>query len=101
MARQAGSLPHLKPSRGAHVVEVPQVIADADVIEYAAEAPQGDAHAIRPAEAAELAAAFDVRLQVEKNARHAPLFQLLLDRGDQLLEVAKDQLVAAVPHVGR
>ena len=48
---------HLEPSRGADVVEVAQVVFDADVVEHAAQAAEGDAHSVGPAEAAELAAA--------------------------------------------
>ena len=64
-------------SRGADVVEVAQVVLDADVVEHAAQAAEGDAHSVRPAEAAELAAAFEMRLQVENDARNAALGELL------------------------
>ena len=76
---QVANLPHLKPPRTPHVVEIAQVVADADVVEHAAEAAQGDAHAVGAAEAAELAASFDVRLQVEEHAGNAALLQLLFD----------------------
>ena len=44
-----------------------------------------DAVAVGAAEAAELAAAFDVRLQIENEAGNASLFQLLFDRGNEIL----------------
>ena len=66
-----------EPAFGAHVVEVAQVVVDADVVEHAAQAAEGDAHAVGPAEAAELAAAFEMRLQVEDHARDAALGELL------------------------
>ena len=62
-----------KPTGDFDVVEVAQVVANADVVENAAEAAQGDAHSIRSAEAAELAAPFDVRLQIEEHAGDATL----------------------------
>ena len=86
---------------GPHIVEIAQVVVDADVIEHAAQAAHGDAHAVGAAEAAELAAAFQVRLQVEEHAGNAALGQLLLQLRDQLGEVAQDPLVAAVAQVGR
>ena len=79
-----------------HIIKIAQVVADPNVIEHAAQPAQRNAHPIRAAEPAELAAAFHVRLQVEKYARHAALFQLLLDRRNQLLEVAQHEFVAAV-----
>ena len=76
------------------------MIADPHVIQHTAQTPQGNAHAIRTAEAAELAAAFHVRLQIEKHARHAPLLQLFFERGNQLFEVAQHQFMAAVAAIG-
>src|SRR5262245_61576974 len=83
------------------VVEIAQVIADADVVEEAAEATEGNAHAVRTAETAELAATFHMRLQIDEDARYAALFELLLERGNVVLEIAEHQLVAAVSAVGR
>jgi hypothetical protein len=51
----------LEPSGRLHVVEVAEMVLDADVIEHAAQSAQGNAHPVRAAEAAELAAALDVR----------------------------------------
>jgi hypothetical protein len=53
------------------------VVADADVVEHAAKATQGDAHAVGAAEAAELAASFDVRFEVEEDGRVALLKRCL------------------------
>ena len=68
----------LETALGSDVVEVPQMIVNADVIEHAAQATQGDTHAVGPAEAAELTAPFEVWLQVENDARDASLRQFLL-----------------------
>ena len=86
--------------RGPHVVEVAEVIVDADVVQHAAETAEGDAHAVRPAEAAELPAAFEVRLQVEEHAGDAAAGELALQRGQDLAEVAEDRLVARIAQVG-
>ena len=91
----------LEAACGADVVEVAEVVVDADVVEHAAEAADGDAHAVGPAEAAELAAAFEVRLQVENHAGDAALGELLFELRDDFGEVAEDALVAAVAQVGR
>ena len=76
------------------------MVVDADVVEHAAEAAEGDAHAVGAAEAAELAAAFDVRLQIEEDARDAALGELLFELRDEFGEVAEDEFVAAVAEVG-
>ena len=44
-----------KTAGGFDVVEVAEVVVDADIVQHAAQAAQGDAHAVGPAEAAELA----------------------------------------------
>lgn len=77
------------------------MVADAGVVEDSAERPQGDANAVGAAEAAELAAAFNVRLQVEKHAGDPAAFELLLQLGDEFAEVDEDPFVAAVALVGR
>ena len=90
----------LEPSLRAYVVEVAQVVVDADVIEHAAQAADGDAHSVGAAEAAELAAALQVRLQIENDARDAALLELLFELRNDFGEVAQDALVAAVAQVG-
>ena len=91
----------LEAAFGSYVVEVAQVVVDADVVEHAAQAAEGDAHAVGAAEAAELAAAFEVRLQVEEHAGDAALGELLFELRDHFGEVAEDAFVAAVAEVGR
>ena len=54
----------LKPTGGTDIVEIAQVIADSDVVEHAAEAAEGHAHAIGAACAAELTAALEMRFQI-------------------------------------
>jgi len=67
-----GWRPHPRPLQ---VREAGEVIRDADLVQHAAEAAQGHAVAIGAAEAAELAAALDVGLQVEEEAGDALLPQ--------------------------
>ena len=66
------------------------MIVDADVVQHPAQAAQGDAHAVGPAEAAELPAALQMRLQVEEHAGNAAPVQLLLQRGERGGEVAAE-----------
>jgi hypothetical protein len=62
-----------KPAFRPHVIEVAQVVLDTDKVEHAAQTPQGHAHSVGTAETAELAASFEVRLQVDHDARNATL----------------------------
>src|SRR5207247_9174501 len=80
--------------------ELCQVIPYAHLIEDAAEAAQGDAVAVRAAEAAELAAALDVRLQVEEEARDAALPQRLGEGRKVQLQVAEESAVVGAALVG-
>lgn len=48
----------LKATRGPDIFVVAEMIFNTDVIQHSAQAANGDAHAVRAAEAAELAAAF-------------------------------------------
>ena len=68
----------LKPSIGAHVVEVAQMVIDADVIEHALQCSKGYRHAVGSAESAKLSAPFQVRLQVENHAWNATSLQAAL-----------------------
>ena len=90
----------LEAAFGSDVVEVAEVVVDADVVEHAAEAADRDAHSVGAAEAAELAAAFDVRLEVDDDAGDAALGELLFELRNHFGEVAKDALVAAVAEMG-
>ena len=64
------------------VVKIAKMVVDVDVVEHAAEALEGNAHAVGPAEAAELAAAFDVRFQIEEHAGDAAALELLVERSE-------------------
>ena len=88
-------------SRRQHVVEVAEVIGDADEVEHAEQAAQGDAHAVGAAEAAELPAPFHVRLQFQKYAWNAAALEPLFQSRDRLAEVAEDCVVGAFANVGR
>ena len=75
-ARQVLAFPlSLKPSIGADIVEVAEVIVDSEEIEHPLEAFQCDAHPVGAAEAAELAAAFDVGFKIENDAGNAAAAQ--------------------------
>ena len=91
---------NLEAAFGSDVVEVTKVVVDADVVEDAAKAADRDAHSIGAAEATELAAAFDVGLELDDDARDAALGELLFEQRDYFREVAKDSLVATVAEVG-
>ena len=90
----------LEAAGGSDVVEVAEVVVDADEVEHSTEAAEGDAHAVWSAKAAELTAAFDVWLEVEDDARDAALGELLLELRNRFGEVAKDAFVAAGADVG-
>src|SRR5690606_5689636 len=90
-----------KTAGGADVVEVAEVVIDAGEVEHFAEASQGDAEPVRAAEAAELAATFDVRFHVAEHPGYAPFLQLLFQLGNRRGEVAHDPLVGAIAQVGR
>lgn len=89
-----------KTSRRANVFEISEMIIDTGVIEDAAEAAEGDAHAVGAARATVLAAAFDVRLEIEKDAGNAAAMELLLDRWQNAGEIAENPLVNGVADVG-
>src|SRR4029079_3385899 len=92
---------HLEAACGADVGQVAEMILDADVVEHSAQSAESDAHSIGAARAAELAAAFEMRLKIDDDAGDAAFLELLLELRDCLREVAKDTLVAAVAQVGR
>src|SRR4051812_6019874 len=76
------------------------MIVDADVIERAAKTANRYSHSVRATEAAELAAAFQVGLEVEHDARDAALRELLLERRNDFGEITEDTFVTAVAQVG-
>src|SRR4051812_8846299 len=94
-------LQKLEAAFGSDIVEVAEVIVDADVVEHTAEAADRDAHSIGATESAELTAAFYVWLEFDDDARDAALGELLLERRDHFGEVAKDLFVAAVAEMRR
>ena len=61
---------------------------------------EGHAHAVRAAEAAELSAAFQVRLQIEEHAGDAAAAEFPLHGRQDAAEVAENRLVAALADVG-
>lgn len=79
---------NLEPAGGPDVVEIAEVIAQANVVEHPAKASQRDAHAVGAAEPSELPAPFEVRFQVEDDARDAALGELLGKLRHNLGEVA-------------
>ena len=91
-ASSAGAF--LKSAGGANVVEVAEMVADIDKVEHTAQPSQGHTHSVGSAEAAELAAPFDVRLQIEKHAGNATAVQLLVQLGKRIAEIAQDQFVS-------
>src|SRR5690348_7472046 len=84
----------------ADVFEVAETVVDSDKVEDPAERADRDADAVGTAEAAELAAPFEVRLDFEEDARRAELLHPLLDCREPLAQVAEDRLVAGAPGVG-
>ena len=54
------------------------MVVDPHVVEHPAQAAQSNTHAVRSTETAELAAAFDMRFEVEEDAGDAASLELLL-----------------------
>src|SRR5690349_14478 len=80
-----------KPSCRADIFEVAQVVVDAGEIQNAAQAAQGNAHAVGAAEAAELPAPFDVWFQIEEYAWNAASVEYLVQLGNVFTEVGQDR----------
>src|SRR5690606_30765256 len=95
------SEPTSESAVGANVLEVAEVVTDSNVVENAAQRPDGDSHSVGTAEAPELAAPLEVRFDFEEESRHAELFHFLVERGEMFAEVAENQFVSGVPFVGR
>ena len=65
------------------------MIADADVVEHAAQPAQGRRLAHRAAVAPELTASFQVRLQIEKHAGDAAAVQHLIQAREHVAEIRR------------
>ena len=92
----------LKAAGGSNVVEVSQVVVDLDIVEGSAERADGDAHSVRAAETAELAATFEMWFEFEEGTSSDASFARAIDAlqplinyrlsGDPQTEEAKPRL---------
>ena len=76
------------------------MIVNADIVQSAAQATQRDAEPVRAAETAELAAAFDVRFEIEEYTRNSATLQASFETRNGGGKIAEDGLVPAVADVG-
>src|SRR5262249_48608221 len=83
----------------ANMVERPQLIVEADVIEQTAQSAAGHPQPVGPAESAELSTPLEVRLQFQEDSRQPQFLHAFVDLRQIVAEIAEDGFVATVPPV--